>query len=399
MSEGMARSTLGEISELITSGSRGWAEYYADDGALFLRMTNLPREGTRLLLDDVKFVRLPAGQSEGLRTGVRQGDVLVSITAELGKVGLVDRELGQAYVNQHLALVRPNSQKVEPAFLAHYLAASPQRKRFQRLNDAGAKAGLSLRTMAAFAVDLPPLREQRRIALVLSAWESAIEKTRELARAKSKQQSSLSRRLIDLPAAAGTWPVVKLSSICSPVTRRNADGATHVLTASARLGLVDQLEYFSKDVSGADLRDYYLLRRGEFAYNRSTSEGYPYGAIKRLDRYDEGVLSTLNICFKLDDEAVDSDFLCRLFASGVMNRELGQVCQVGSRAHGLLNVTKSDFFALRIALPATTEQRRIAHYLATAEREVALLRSIGEAYARQKQALAVAQLSPNGSAS
>ena len=86
-----------------------------------------------------------------------------------------------------------------------------------------------------------------------------------------------------------------------------------MLTSSARLGLVDQLEYFSKDVSGADLHGYYLLRRGEFAYNRSASEGYPYGAIKRLDRYDEGVLSTLNICFRPIHTGTSSDFLCHLF--------------------------------------------------------------------------------------
>lgn len=93
---GFEKTTLGEIAPNITSGSRGWASFYSDDGALFLRMTNLPKNGIGLLLHNNKYVKLPTGSSEGKRTRVKKNDILVSITAELGKIGFVETDLGAA---------------------------------------------------------------------------------------------------------------------------------------------------------------------------------------------------------------------------------------------------------------------------------------------------------------
>lgn len=160
----MIQTTLGKISSLITSGSRGWADFYSETGALFLRMTNLPKDGICFLLHDNKFVTLPSTSSEGKRTNVQKNDILISITAELGKIGFVENDLGEAYVNQHVALVRVSSPKASPKFIAHYLAAAPQRKLLQCLNDAGAKAGLNLQTINKFPVILPPLPEQAAIS-------------------------------------------------------------------------------------------------------------------------------------------------------------------------------------------------------------------------------------------
>jgi type I restriction enzyme, S subunit len=165
---------LGSVSLLITSGSRGWAEFYADEGATFLRITNLTRKSIRLDLRDLKQVKLPVGNTEGSRTRLQANDILVSITADLGIIGLAP-DLGDAYVNQHIALIRP-SHEVFPAFVAYYLSG-PGQTQFARLNDAGAKAGLNLASIRKLSLVLPPLGEQRKIAAILSAVDDAIEAT------------------------------------------------------------------------------------------------------------------------------------------------------------------------------------------------------------------------------
>lgn len=167
-------ATLGKLSTVITSGSRDWSQYYSSVGPKFIRMTNLPRDGIDLLLDDLKYVSLPDDSSEGLRTLLQEGDVLISITAELGKIGLVPRELGPAYINQHNALVRPSLDRVSASFLAQHLATKASNKRLNRLNDSGAKSGLNLSTVRAFKIFTPSLPEQKKIAAFLGVVDAKI---------------------------------------------------------------------------------------------------------------------------------------------------------------------------------------------------------------------------------
>jgi type I restriction enzyme S subunit len=349
-------------------------------------MTNLPKDGICLLLHDNKFVTLPPSSNEGKRTNVQKHDILISITAELGKIGFVEDDLGEAYVNQHVALVRVSSPKASPKFIAHYLAAAPQRKLLQCLNDAGAKAGLNLQTINKFPVILPPISEQTVIASLLSTWDLAIEKTERLIAAKEKRFTALTQELIH--NCTEGLRHVHLRDICEPVTRKNSINELNVLTTSAQHGLISQMDYYKKSVSAEDVSGYYLLKNGEFAYNRSSSNGYPYGAIKRLDGYPQGVLSTLYLCFSLKSTApCDSNFMAHAFEAGLLNKQLVGVCQEGARSHGLLNITKTDFFGLTMALPAISEQRKIAVILTTARQEIDLLKKQAEAYRRQKRGL------------
>ena len=152
---------LADIAIFVTSGSRGWAQYYADDGALFVRITNLVRGSTRLDLAEQQRVRLPPGSAEGTRTRVLAGDVLVSITADLGIVALVPPNgFEEAYVNQHIALVRLDAARAFPAYVAAFLAGYEGQRQFLRLNDAGAKAGLNLTNVRSLVIPLPPMDEQ-----------------------------------------------------------------------------------------------------------------------------------------------------------------------------------------------------------------------------------------------
>ena len=165
---------ISDYSHTVTSGSRDWAQYYSDKGDKFIRMTNLVRDGIYLDLSDLRFVDLPKGSNEGKRTSLQSGDILISITAELGKLGWVQNDLGTAYINQHTALVRM-SEKVDSKFIAYTLSTEKYNNKLNNLNDSGTKAGLNLGTIRSFELTIPQEIEQTKIANFLTAIDQKIE--------------------------------------------------------------------------------------------------------------------------------------------------------------------------------------------------------------------------------
>jgi type I restriction enzyme, S subunit len=166
------------------------------------------------------------------------------------------------------------------------------------------------------------------------------------------------------------WARRSLGSISSRVSRRNSVNNRNVLTISARYGLVSQEKFFNRQVASADLTQYFLLDRGEFAYNKSYSAGYPAGVVRKLDLYDAGVVSPLYICFRVDPDAADPAFVSHYFESGILNDAILSIAKEGVRNHGLLNVKVGDFFALDLHLPKLDEQRRIAEILDSVDRRI-----------------------------
>ncbi|WP_416274040.1 restriction endonuclease subunit S [Lactococcus petauri] len=162
---------------------------------------------------------------------------------------------------------------------------------------------------------------------------------------------------IRFPGFTGDWEDRKLSSIAERVTRKNKNNeSTLPLTISAQDGLVDQNDYFNKQVASRDVTGYFLVKNGEFAYNKSYSNGYPWGAIKRLDKYEMGVLSTLYIVFK--PTAINSQFLVSYYETTRWYREVSKNAAEGARNHGLLNISPNDFFNTLLTIPKSAEEQQ-----------------------------------------
>lgn len=162
------------------------------------------------------------------------------------------------------------------------------------------------------------------------------------------------------------WERRRLGEIVERVTRKNQDLVSELpLTISAQYGLIDQKEFFDKRVASKDVSGYYLIYNGEFAYNKSTSNDAPWGAIKRLDRYENGVLSTLYIVFRIKDEKViSSDFLTTYYDTNNWHKDIQAIAAEGARNHGLLNIAPNDFFQSELMLPQDIdEQQKIGNYL------------------------------------
>ena len=168
-------STIGDSKPFVTSGSRGWATFYSENGDLFVRITNLLRDSIYLDLTDSKYVQLPPGANEGVRTQLKEHDVLISITADIGIIGYVDEYIpSPAYINQHIALVRFDEEQLCGKYVAYFLAAEKSQKLFRASTDTGTKAGMSLIGIQKIMIMFPGLPEQQKIADCLSSMDELI---------------------------------------------------------------------------------------------------------------------------------------------------------------------------------------------------------------------------------
>ncbi|HEM3601317.1 restriction endonuclease subunit S [Streptococcus suis] len=174
------------------------------------------------------------------------------------------------------------------------------------------------------------------------------------------------------PEFTDAWKQRKLGEVSKRVTRRNKELISSLpLTISAQHGLVDQEEFFNKQVASKDVSSYYLIKKGEFAYNKSYSNGYPWGAIKRLDRYEMGVLSTLYIVFK-PTSLICSDYLVSYYDTVNWYKEVSMIAAEGARNHGLLNIAPNDFFKTRLFIPTLPEQEAIGSFFSDLDQLITL---------------------------
>ena len=231
-------------------------------------------------------------------------------------------------------------------------------------------------------VHYPSKPEQEKISSLLAAIDERITTQIRTIEDLKAEKKYLLEQLFCLPneyspkmrlhGYCGNWQKVRLSEIVNRITRRNKEnGSNRVLTIAAQYGLIDQQEFFKKQIASSDLSNYYLLHNGDFAYNKSYSGDYPWGAVKRLDKYPDGVLSSLYICFR-PTEHVDSDFLCYYFESTKWYRGIMEISGEGARNHGLLNMSVEDFFATLLRIPTIEEQKDISKMLNIFSQKVAI---------------------------
>lgn len=190
------------------------------------------------------------------------------------------------------------------------------------------------------------------------------------------------------PEFSVEWEEKKLSDFMTRLTRKNSNNeSSRALTISSVDGLIDQGEFFKKQIASKDTSGYYLLKKGDFAYNKSYSVGYDYGSIKRLDRYEDGVVSTLYICMSLTSDT-NSDYLTHYFDSMKWNKSVSEISAEGARNHGLLNIPTEAFFQTKHYLaPSLPEQQKIADFLSNVDSIITAETKILNTLQKKKKAL------------
>ena len=238
---------------------------------------------------------------------------------------------------------------------------------------------IDIEGMKSILLPLPTYDEQRRIGNYIENLDRLItlhqrkcDETKKLKKfmlQKMFPKNGEKNPEIRFAGFTDDWEQRKLGEVCERINRKNKENESDLpLTISSQHGLIDQRDFFNKVVAAKDMSEYYLLQKGEFAYNKSYSNGYDYGSIKRLNSYEKGCLSTLYICFKLISDKVNSDYLECYFDTLDWYHNVSQICAEGARNHGLLNVDVKAFFTeVTVKFPVDVKEQQqisvILHYL------------------------------------
>ena len=337
---------------------------------------------------------------KGLRDGSKQleaGNLLLLVRGSMlwNKIPICYNDVDVAF-NQDVKGIVPNS-KTTSLFLLNWIQSHENRIKYM-VTGTGIGAGkLDSEDLLALNVKLPSLIEQKKIEKFLSLIDERIETQIRIIEDLKSERKFLLEQLFCLPkehtpklrlkGMTGDWYKVRLYDIVERITERNkANTCSRVLTIAAQYGLIDQQEFFNKQIASSDLTTYYLLHKGDFAYNKSYSGDYPWGAVKRLDNYNEGVLSSLYVCFRPNGN-VDSDFLCHYFESTKWYRGISEISGEGARNHGLLNMSVDDYFNTIHRIPSLEEQRQISTMLNTIVQKIKIEESIIDKLQKQKSYL------------
>lgn len=288
------------------------------------------------------------------------GDILISASGSIGRT--VEYQGEEAYFQDSNIVWLKHDERLDNSFLKQFYSIV----KWQGIEGTTIKR-LYNKNILETSIALPSISEQTAIGSLFRNLDDLLTSYKDnLANYQSLKATMLSKMFpkagqtvpeIRLDGFEGEWVEKRLKDISKRVTRKNNDLVSErALTISSQFGLIDQEEFFQKKIASKDVSGYYLIKKGEFAYNKSYSTGYPLGAIKRLDKYENGVLSTLYILFKAVD--LDSDYLAHYYESDKWHREVSMCAAEGARNHGLLNIAPADFFNTRLVVPKELEEQR-----------------------------------------
>lgn len=363
---------IGDISTSYSGGtpSAGNSDYYGGH-IPFIRSGEIHQDRTELFLTE-------KGLSSSSAKMVEIGTLLYALYGATS--GEVDVSKIRGAINQAILAINPF--KEFDNYLLSYLLQCKKENIIGTLLQGG-QGNLSGALIKNYDSFFPSYNEQQAIANYFKSLDSLIQTTtKKIASLKQLKSASLvsmfpqegeTKPRVRFKGFEGEWIIMKLNTISSRVTRKNTKlESTLPLTISAVEGLIEQTAFFNNVVASSNVSGYYLVKKGEFAYNKSYSNGYPFGAVKRLDKYNMGVLSTLYIVFSID-KFVSSDYIVHFFDTTLWHKEVAKRAAEGARNHGLLNISAEDFLDIEIVLPKNVEeQQKIASFFSTLDHQISL---------------------------
>ena len=293
---------------------------------------------------------------------------------------------------------RNNNGQTAKGFLGYCFSSTIFHNQIRRIAQGTKIYSISTKNFSEIFVGLPSRSEQQKIATLLRLIDERIATQNKIIEDLKKLKSAIIDKSFCYPNESSPqkrfigfteeWHLVHLSDICQRVRTKNFNTqCTLVLTIAAQFGLVSQEEFFNKSVASDNLEGYYLLRKGDFAYNKSYSGDYAWGAVKRLECFSEGVLSPLYICFRPDTARIDSDFLAHYFESKKWYKGIADIAGEGARNHGLLNLSVIDYFKTLHRIPSIQEQKAIANALNKLTSKISIEKNLYDDLLLQRQHL------------
>lgn len=356
---------LGESLSLLKDGTHGSYES-VQQGAWLLSAKNIINNRVVITSNDRKISENDFKKIHD-KFQLRKGDVLLTIVGTIGRSAIL-KEANKLTFQRSVAYLRPDENILTSSdFLFSLSKSSNFQNQLKKRTVISAQPGIYLSDIDKLNITIPEIKkEQDKIASIIITIDNILSlQQRKLEQLKQLKKAMLQQLFVDKNSKQpnlrfknfnSDWKQRKLKNISKRILRKNSDLQSLLpLTISAQDGLVDQTLYFNKQVASKQLKNYLLLYNGDFAYNKSYSVGYPYGAIKRLDKYKQGVLSTLYIAFKPTN--INSDFLQHYYDTDKWYREIYRNAAEGARNHGLLNISANDFFNSKLVTPSDNEEQ------------------------------------------
>lgn len=362
------------------------------NGIPCLRVVDLTRDIMRL--EDM--IRTSEQTNKAYRKTILEKDeIVMALRGEIGLVRLIDDNLVGVNITRGLARISPETKVVLPEFLLWELRSPQLRTDLIRRVGGSALQEISLAELRKVRTLLPPLPEQKKIAKILSTWDSAISVTEKLLTNSQQQKKSLmqqlltgKKRLLDENEVrfSGEWEFKRISEIATRVQRKN-DATEHpILTISSLSGFVRQDERYSRYMAGESVKNYVLLKKGEFAYNKGNSKTYEFGCVFDLDKYEAGLVPHVYVCFRLK-QGLSHRYFKYLFEADYLKPQLGALVNTGVRNNGLLNIKPTEFMQTKVPVPCFEEQESIADMLYNSSRTIRVLQDKITCLKDEKKAL------------
>lgn len=299
---------------------------------------------------------------------------------------------GKCTVNNHAHIIEGTKDASREWFYYYFM----HRDIFSFLSRQGAgRYKLNKASLEKMPLLLPPIVEQKKIAQILSTWDKAISVTEKLLTNSQQQKKSLMRqllsgkkRLLDENGVrfSTEWEFKRISEIATRVQRKN-DAAEHpILTISSLSGFVRQDERYSRYMAGESVKNYILLKKGEFAYNKGNSKTYEFGCIFDLETYEAGLVPHVYVCFRLKN-GLNHRYFKYLFEADYLKPQLGALVNTGVRNNGLLNIKPTEFMQTKVPVPCFEEQESIADMLYNSSRTIRILQDKLACLKDEKKAL------------
>jgi type I restriction enzyme S subunit len=313
-----------------------------------------------------------------------KGTLMVCTRATIGEIAIATSE---SCTNQGFKNLIVN-EKNELEFIYYLLIYS--KKRLIRLSSGSTFLELGTNDFREVGLFTPKLPEQKAIADCLSTWDTAITKQNALIKAKQQLKKALMQQLLSskkrLSGFSGEWEEKRIDELFDEIKDKNDGGEHEPLSISAGKGFRSQREKFDRVIAGTSLSKYIQLKKGDFSYNKGNSKSYKMGCIYLLETYDTALVPFVFISFR-PTKKVDSHFYKHFFIDHGLDRQLKMIISSGARGDGLLNVSKKDFFKLKLPFPCREEQTAIANVLNTIDQEIILLTNQRNQLQLQKKGL------------
>ena len=387
-----------ELTE-IRSASRVHKDEWQSSGVPFYRSSDVMAalngtENEKAFISEELYEKLSAVSGK-----LEKGDVLVTGGGSVGKPYIVPNN-EPLYTKDADLLWIKNNENLDPYFVYTFFFSPTFTDYLNSVSHVGTIAHYTITQLGETPITLPCVSEQQKIGDYFRNLDFLITLHQRKCDALQKFKKSMLQKMfpqngesvpeIRFAGFTDAWEQRKLSDMVERVTRKNENLESELpLTISAQYGLIDQNEFFDKRIASRDVSGYYLLKKGEFAYNKSTSSDAPWGAVKRLDRYEMGVLSTLYIVFALkEDGNIDSDFLVSYYDTDCWHKGVQAIAAEGARNHGLLNITPADYFETVLTVPSNVkEQHQIGTFFAKLDSLITLHQRKLETLQKMKKSL------------